>query len=200
MIKKGLLYFLLGFSLFCEALYAQELLPEELLALKDKAMVFQITTTVEETSRDVWNAYSSKITVPGRPVLIKLVGDNIVISVQFIPYLRPDNNYALMARSEIWINIPQKGMNYKNDARSIPIEFGEPILYFPLGSNAPLSNPHIELLVTVYRYGEEPEEDVQSPSSSAAPSEAVQPVGTQPRRERREEAQGSSDRNPNRNR
>ena len=198
MIKKGLLYILLGFFLCCEALFAQELLPEELLALKDKAMVFQITTTVKETNREVWNATSSKITVPGRPVIIKLVGDNIVISVQFIPYLRPDNNYALMARSEIWINIPQRGMNYKTDARSIPMNFGEPILYFPLGSNAGANNPHIELRVTVYRYGEEPAGDNQQ--GSAAPESPNRPEGTQPRRDRREETQGSSDRNPNRNR
>ena len=182
-------------------LFAQELRLDELPALRERAMVLQITTTVEDNSQVVWNAFSSKVTIPGRPVGIKLVGDNLIIAVQFTPYLR-QGRYALVAQSQIWINIPEKGMSYKTDTHSIPLDLGEPILYFPLGSDTASNNPHIELLLTMYRYGEEPavEEEAGSQQNSTAPNEARQPAGI-PRRERRDETtQGSADRGPGRNR
>ncbi|MDR1143491.1 MAG: hypothetical protein LBK77_04620 [Spirochaetaceae bacterium] len=158
-------------ALFCAAgLEAQDLLLDELPALKDKALVLQITTRIEENSQEVWNAYNSKVTIPGRPVSIKLVGENIIINIQFIPYLR-EGNYALVTQSQIWLNVPEKGMQAKTATHSIPINFGEPIYFFPLGSDPSADNPHIELLLTLYRYGEEPlpEAYPDLPSSTPVP-------------------------------
>ncbi|MDR2470611.1 MAG: hypothetical protein LBD09_00700 [Treponema sp.] len=168
------------FLFLCTVLGSQEPLLDELPALRDKAMVLQITTKIEENSQEVWNAYNSKVTIPGRPVSIKLVGENLIVSIQFTPYQR-DSKYTLMAQSQIWINIPEKGMSYKTATHSLPMNFGEPILFFPLGS-APAAdtanNPRIELLLTMYRYGEEP-----APADPAAPGDkgpAGQPPGAQP--------------------
>jgi hypothetical protein len=49
-------------------------------------------------------------------------------------------------------------MRYKTANPSIPMDFGEPIYFFPLGSDPSADNPHIELLLTLYRYGEEPQQ------------------------------------------
>jgi hypothetical protein len=154
MIKPGLLC-VLGVFLCFHALYGQELPLDELPGLRDKALVLQITTKVAESSKEVWNASSAKVTIPGRPVSIKLVGENLIISVQFTPYFR-QGKYTLVAQSQIWINIPDKGMSYKTNTDSISMELGEPILYFPLGSDPDPNNPHIELKLVMYRYGEEP--------------------------------------------
>ena len=164
MTKPGLLC-ILGLLCFT-TLHGQELPFDELPALRDKALVLQITTRIAENSQEVWNAFNSKVTIPGRPVSIKLVGENLIISVQFTPYLRR-GKYALVAQSQIWINIPDKGMSYKTNTYSIPLDFGEPILYFPLGSDPASDNPLIELHLTMYRYGEEP-----PPADAAAPQTA----------------------------
>ena len=191
--------FLCVLALMCAGLYAQELRLDELPALRERAMVIHITTTVEENSQELWNAFSSKVTIPGRPVGIKLVGNNLVIAVQFTPYIR-QGKYALVAQSQIWINIPEKGMSYKTDTHSIPVDLGETILYLPLGSESGSDNPHIELLLTMYRYGEAPviDEEKEASSHSVTPTETTQPGGTQPRRENRTEGAGQGERAPRR--
>ncbi|MDR0599097.1 MAG: hypothetical protein LBG84_03315 [Treponema sp.] len=156
-------------------LRAQDLSLEELPALKDKAMVLRITTRIEENSQEVWNAYNSKITIPGRPVSIKLVGDNLVVAIQFTPYTRGGQGQnVLVAQGQIWVYLPDKGMSYKTTMHSMPMDFGEEIYYFPLGSNAPADNPRIELRLTLYRYGEEPEQQTAptDPSPESAPAPA----------------------------
>ncbi|MCL1815319.1 MAG: hypothetical protein FWG27_05825 [Treponema sp.] len=152
----------LGLSFWCLFIGLQAQAQERLLAdlpeeIRDRALVLRITTKVAENSQEVWNSYNSKITIPGRPVGIKLVGENLIIAVQLTPYLR-DGRFTLVAQSQIWINIPDKGMSYKTNTYSIPLEVGEPILYFPLGSDPASDTPLIELYLTMYRYGEEPEE------------------------------------------
>jgi hypothetical protein len=173
-------------GLLCTLLYpagleAQDPLLDELPALKDKALVLQITTRIEENSQEVWNAYNSKVTLPGRPVSIKLVGENLIINIQFTPYLR-EGNYALVTQSQIWLNVPDKGMQAKTATHSIPISFGEPIYFFPLGSDLSVDNPHIELLLTLYRYGEEPQpEDPALPSSTPVPADPKAPAAAAPK-------------------
>ncbi|MDR2663447.1 MAG: hypothetical protein LBC31_10675 [Treponema sp.] len=172
----------LVYALFCvAALEAQDPLLDELPALKDKALVLQITTRIEENSQEIWNAYNSKVTIPGRPVSIKLVGENLIINIQFTPYLR-EGNYALVTQSQIWLNVPEKGMQAKTSTHSIPISFGEPIYFFPLGSDLSVDNPHIELLLTLYRYGEEPPPaaDPALPSSTPVPPDPKPPAAAAP--------------------
>jgi len=174
-MSKSWLLCTLALFLWCVApvprAEAQELLLDELPALRDKALVLQITTKVAEKSRqEVWSAFNSKITIPGRPVEIKLVGENLIIAIKFTPYQqRRGGKYDLVAQSQIWINIPDKGMSYKTNNHSIPLDFGEPILYFPLGSSSDPETPLIELHLTMYRYGEEPE--AGTPPKSTTPDE-----------------------------
>ena len=177
---------LLYCSIPCTRTEAQTLPLDELPALRDRAMVLQITTKIEQNSQEIWNSYNSEVTVPGRPVSIRLVGENLVVAIQFTPYLR-EGRYALVAQGQIWINIPDRGMSYKATTHSIPMDIGEPILYFPLGSNEDSNTPHIELILVMYRYGEEPD-----PGSAGATPRSSRPE------EQRSRENRSGDRPPRR--
>ncbi|MDR2702626.1 MAG: hypothetical protein LBB72_09360 [Spirochaetaceae bacterium] len=154
-MNKPVFFCLAGLLLWNSGLFAQELLLEELPALKDKAIVLKIDTKVEENSKAVMNTSSSKITIPGRAVSIKLVGENLIIEIQFTPYLR-SGKYTLVAQSQIWIKISEKEVSYKTTNHSMSMDLGEQILYLPLGTASDSNTSRIELLLTLYRYGEGP--------------------------------------------
>ncbi|MDR1388805.1 MAG: hypothetical protein LBJ31_02385 [Treponema sp.] len=158
---------------FGQNAFAQDLSLEEIPGLRERAVVLQIRTRVNENSQEVWNAFNSKVTVPGRPVGIKLVGENIVVSIQFTPYLQEKGKTMLVAQGQIWVNLPERGMSYKTTMQSLFMEFGEPVYFFPLGSeNDAAGDPLIELQLSLYRYGEEPQEE----SAPPAPPETKAPA------------------------
>ena len=135
-------------------LYTQEWSLEELPAvLRERAVVVDITARVIEQNRqEVWNSVNSKITIPGRPVGIKLVGANIVVAVQFTPYRQNDGRPMLVAQGQIWIDIPNEGISYQTTLETIALEYGEPIFFFPLGSATAANNSRIEIQVALYPY------------------------------------------------
>jgi hypothetical protein len=133
----------------------QELMP----GLREQAVVINIIARIEENSQEVWNAASSKVTIPGKPVSIRLVGGNVVMAIQFTPYLQDKDQNLLVAQGQIWLVVPNEGISYKTTMQTIPLKFGEQIYFFPLGSGSRGSsvaagNPHIELLIELQRYDE----------------------------------------------
>jgi hypothetical protein len=169
-LKPG---FAVVFLLAVAALEAQELMP----GLREQAIVINITTRIEENSQEVWNATNSKVTIPGRPVSIRLVGGNVVMAIQFTPYLREKDRNILVAQGQIWLVIPNEGISYKTTMQTIPLKFGEQIYFFPLGSGIAAGNPRIELLIELQRYDEtlqnssEPEPTEQTTEEAAEPAE-----------------------------
>jgi hypothetical protein len=135
------------------AVLAQEPSLEELLpGLKERAVVLDITArVVEQDQQEVWNSFNSKVTIPGRPVGLKLVGANVIVAVQFTPYLRADGNNVLVAQGQIWIDIPDKGMHYQTTMQAIPLEFEEQIYFFPLGALSE-GGARIEILLVLHPY------------------------------------------------
>jgi hypothetical protein len=135
---------------------AQELMP----GLREQAVVINIVARIEENSQEVWNAVSSKVTIPGKPVSIRLVGGNVVMAIQFTPYLQDKDQNLLVAQGQIWLAVPNEGISYKTTMQTIPLKFGEQIYFFPLGSvgsrgsSVAAGNPHIELLIELQRYDE----------------------------------------------
>jgi len=107
---------------------------------------------IEGGQRIVWNESNSKITIPGNPVGIQLVGSNIVVVAQFTPFIRPDGN-VLVAQGQIWLVEEDNTVNYYTSIQTIPMEYGEQIFFFPLGSSQNLS-PSIEIIVTVNPYND----------------------------------------------
>ena len=111
-------------------------------------LVLNISARVLEAENIViWYNTESKYTMPGRPVDIKLVGSNIIVAVQFTPFIRRGTN-VLVAQGQIWIEDAEKGISYYTSIQTIPMEFGEPIHFFPLGANQ-TPDSLIEIIVTV---------------------------------------------------
>jgi len=110
-------------------------------------LVLNINARVLEENIVIWNETQDKTTFSGRPVGIKLVGSNVVVTVQFTPYVRRSGN-VLVAQGQIWIEDPERGMSYYTSIQTIPMEFDEPILFFPLGADQALDSS-IEITITV---------------------------------------------------
>ena len=104
------------------------------------------TDISEEEQNIVWNEVHRRTAMPGSPVGLKLVGSNIVLALQFTPFVRRHGS-VLVAQGQIFINDPEGGMRYYTSMQTIPMEFGEPIYFFPLGSSQPDS--WIEIILTV---------------------------------------------------
>ena len=121
-----------------------EMAPE----LRRQALVIEIESRVLAGQTVVWNEINSKEAIPGSPVGIQLVGSNLILAVQFTPFVRRDTNNVLVAHSQIWIANPDNTVTYFTSIQTIPIEFGEKIHFFPLGSSDQ-TNSSIEIIITV---------------------------------------------------
>jgi hypothetical protein len=146
-----------GILFTAAALSAQEGSLQNILpGLRDRAVVLDITARiVEPNHEEVWNSSNSKVTIPGRPVSLKLVGENVVVAVQFTPYLRSGGHNVLLAQGQIWVDIPNVGIRYQSTMQTIPLEYGESIYFFPLGTVKSGDTAHIEIQLALYPYAEE---------------------------------------------
>jgi hypothetical protein len=108
---------------------------EEFFSELEEVISLNIAARVSESGEDaVWKVESSKRTVSGRSVSVKLVGDNIVILADFIPYTDTDDSVVLVARGQVWISsLTGEPMKYLSTLESIPVKMGEKVLFFPLG-------------------------------------------------------------------
>ena len=149
----GILLFLCGMY----ALHAEEPDPpevqeaqgavlEQLPGLRERAVVMHIASRiVEQNHQIVWNMETTKITIPGRPVGLKLVSSDLVVNMQFTPFLRNNGKHTLVAQGQIWINVPDEGISYHTTMQTIPLDFQEQIYFFPLGSMNSREESHIEI-------------------------------------------------------
>jgi hypothetical protein len=138
---------LAGFAALPLALGAQAI-PE---ALKDKVLVVRVTAIVPAAVADAgnaapsglgsgpekaqaWEAGTVKYTVPGTPVPFKLVGSNVAIIVQITPFEQNGGKgVTLIAQGQVWVKQPEGGLSYHTTIESLSVEFGETVLFFPLG-------------------------------------------------------------------
>jgi hypothetical protein len=130
---------------------------EDLESLIDEALQLQITAKVlPPDQQPVWNSQSQKVTIPGRSVAVRLVGDNIRIDVVFTPYQEQEGTLLLVAQGQVWFSeAPDAKTTYLTTIQSIPVSWGEKVLFFPLGlSNelAEVSTFNIQLEVEIYPY------------------------------------------------
>jgi hypothetical protein len=165
MIRRFAIFGSLFFLAANAGVIAQEPGLEELLpGLKDRAVVLDIVARViEQNQQEVWNSVNSKVTIPGRPVGLKLVGANVVVAVQFTPYFRRNGRSVLVAQGQIWVNIPNEGIRYQTTMQTIPLEFGEQIYFFPLGPAVSPDDDRIEIMLELRPYTGEG--DVKSPET-----------------------------------
>jgi hypothetical protein len=130
---------------------------EDLESLIDEALQLQITAKVlPPDQQPVWNSQSKKVTIPGRSVAVRLVGDNIRIDVVFTPYQEEGGNLLLVAQGQVWFSEAHNAKTtYLTTIQSIPVSWGEKVLFFPLGFSSELSKTstfNIQLEVEIYPY------------------------------------------------
>jgi len=132
--------------------------------LRGRSLILDINARVLENKQEVvWDQSHRKITIAGSPVGIQLAGSNVVVSAQFTPFIRR-NDSVLVIQGQIWVEDPKKGISYYTSIQTVPLEFNEPIYYFPLGKDSQ-SSSSIEIILTVRPYRESrdnPEEKVSN--------------------------------------
>jgi len=130
----------------------QNILPR----FRGRAVVMDIDARILENGEVTWNETHQKTTIPGRPVEIKLIGENLVVVVRFTFIRNNDGGQKLLvAQGQIWMADPSQGIRYQASVQTIPLEFEETIYYFPLGSQKPEDNtPSIEVMLTLRPYEE----------------------------------------------
>ncbi len=150
------LYFFCVLFLFAASAYTQaQPRPADTgvtLGLRRQALILNIDARALENEEVIWDESHEKITIPGTPVGLRLVGSNIIVVVQFTPFIRRSGS-VLVAQGQIWVNDPEKGVSYYTSIQTIPMDFNEPIYFFPLGKSS-LLNSYIEIKLTVKPYKE----------------------------------------------
>ncbi len=135
---------------------------ESLDSLIDKALQLHITARIlPANEQPVWNSQSRKVTLPGRSVAVRLVGENIRIDVVFTPYQEEDGSLLLVAQGQVWYSevseVSKVKTRYLTSIQSLPVSLGEKVLFFPLGvSNdaAATKTLNIQLEVEIFPYRE----------------------------------------------
>ncbi|MDR0450626.1 MAG: hypothetical protein LBH26_05110 [Treponema sp.] len=150
-------------------------LAEMFPALKEQAVVINIVARViENNQQEIFNYVNSRVTIPGRPVGIKLVGSNLVVAVQFTPFFSRGGKNVLMAQGQIWVEIPNEGMRYRTTLQTISMEFGEQVYFYPLGSVTKPEEARIEIQLELLPYkGKEGDEaDISNAAAKDGESES----------------------------
>jgi len=109
-----------------------------------QSLTLNINAKVFDEQVVIWDETETRTAIPGSPVGIRLVGSNVVVVVQFTPFIRRQGN-VLVAQGQIWINNPGGGVSYYTSIQTIPMDFNEPIYFFPLGT----SNTSLQIILTV---------------------------------------------------
>ena len=145
-----------GFLLLTASIFlgAQEVSLEEFPGIRERAVVLHIVSRiVEQDQEDIWNPENSFVTLPGRSVGFQLVGSNIIIAVQFIPYLRPEGQHFLVAQGQIWISVPNESISYHTTIQTIPLDFNETVYFIvPLSSEGTGDDSYLEIQLTLEPY------------------------------------------------
>lgn len=106
-----------------------------LRAILDQALAVSIVARVTENGRETVTSYElTQVTISGRAVRLRLEGGNLTIVAEFTPYENDDQSILLLAEGQVWLTTPQsETVQYRTSQKSIPIELGETVLFYPLG-------------------------------------------------------------------
>jgi hypothetical protein len=164
MVRRGLLMLLLWTGAL--SLTAEDMDLNDLESLLDEALQLNITAKVlPRGDQPVWDVRSSKLTIPGRSIAVKMVGDNVRVDVVLTPYLADRGELVLVAQGQVWLSeAPEQAVKYLATIKSLPIELGEKVLFFPLGLDSRLAETQsltIQLEIEVLAYKDLLEGSVQ---------------------------------------
>ena len=126
-----------GISLFLflsTSIYAQTDFNFEYL--KDKKLSVNLNTRILGSENEtIWHMESSKLTISGEAVRVKMTGENLVLIADITPYLNTDNSIFLVAKGEIFLSDSDdsEDVKYYTTLQSLPVDVGEKVVFFPLG-------------------------------------------------------------------
>jgi hypothetical protein len=167
----------LPFGLFCILLlhgaFAEDM-PQDLLDMfKDKALAIRIITRVVDNSEDSsWNMNARNVTIPGRPVNVRIRGSNVIVVGKFTPYDESEDSVMLVAQGQIWLADENGQFRYFTSMKTLPVKFGEKVFFFPLGVDSQNTTPVIEVEITIVPYSQASTLDEESPTGGQAEGEA----------------------------
>ena len=144
-------FFIISASLNIYAQDSKGELGEMVSGLRKRAVIMDIDARVlGEENAVIWNETHHKTAIPGSPVGIKLVGSNVVVLVQFTPFIRKEGS-VLVAQGQIWCKEPGKGISHYTSIQTTSLVFGEPIYFYPLGNKPNQFDSIIEVIITISR-------------------------------------------------
>ncbi len=117
----------------------------------------------------VWTAESTRVTVTGRAINVKLDNGNDVFIDAFInPFGDIDENLVLVVYGEAWIasnttDGKKEGIKYKSFMQSLPVEPGESIVFFPLGYAVDADTNFYTIQLEIQLYPREDAEEGDTP-------------------------------------
>ncbi len=86
-----------------------------------------------------WEAENVKYTTGGSPAPFKLVGPDIVVFVGVTPFVRKDGKgVVLIAEGQVGVKRSDGGFSYQATVSTIQVQYGENVLFLPLGLKSPL--------------------------------------------------------------
>jgi len=132
---------------------------EALQSLLSNALQVTIAARVlPPDEKPIWNAESTKLTLPGRSIRVRMDGDNVRIYLVCTPYVQDSGNVLLLAQGQVWFAEPTENeVKYSSTFSSIPVSFGEKVLFFPLGVSSEeaqqkgVVNVEVEINIVPYK-------------------------------------------------
>lgn len=124
--------------------------------------VLSVSIKMEMVRREtvLWNQETRKLTLPGQPVMIRLNSPRMRLHSEITPYRRQSPDILLVARGQVWIQESHSpGVRYFTTMRTLSVNLGEPVFFFPLGGaeNPPDDKAQLRMLIIVEAY---PQEDL----------------------------------------
>ncbi|MFW5728559.1 MAG: hypothetical protein ACOCYC_02430 [bacterium] len=140
---------LLALFLACVAGVGAQDVDDALKLLEDNVLSVHITARITQDGNEtVWDMELSRVTISGRAVTVRLDGSNVIVVARFTPYQEADGSILLVAQGETWVTTDEEeNARYRTSFKSLPVALGEPVLFFPLGTNA------VNMDVDSRRYG-----------------------------------------------
>ena len=129
-----------------------------------------------ETRQPIWNAESTKLTLPGRSIKVRLDGDNVRIYLICTPYVQDNGEVLLLAQGQVWFSTPpDKEVKYFSTFYSIPVSFGEKVLFFPLGVSEAEARQkgflNVELEIKIVPYDDSTQQQQSPPAQQPQPQQ-----------------------------
>jgi hypothetical protein len=150
---------------------------QDLESLIDQALQLNITAKVLPPGETpVWNSAGSKVTLPGRAVAVRLVGEKLHIDVVFTPYEEENGELLLVAQGQIWMAGAQE-TRYFTTFKSVPVDIGEKVLFFPLGLSPRVQQADsftLQIEVEIYPYRKLLEKQKAAAEKAAAEKAAAE--------------------------